>query len=100
MHFGVAGSPMPAMEDAKPGAASLEKQIRDLLRDLCVDWGFCIPPADIERIAGRAQLEAYAFAAEVVRAEGMTPEHEKKWTRRIAERFRDRFGDRVSAEAD
>jgi hypothetical protein len=30
---------------------SLEKMLGQLLTDLCVEWGFCIPPVDCERIA-------------------------------------------------
>jgi len=68
------------------------------LDELCVDWGFCIPPGDIDRIAQSERLEADEFAAEVLRVEGMAPEHEAKWFRHIRQRFVERFGSSVSAE--
>ena len=86
------------MKKASSEPASLDKQVRYLLRELCVDWGFCIPPADADRIAGSERLEADEFAAEVLRAEGMVPEYEAKWFRRIKRRFTDRFGISVSVE--
>jgi hypothetical protein len=86
------------MKDAKPGPVSLEKQIRNLLYDLCVDWGFCIPPADADRIARSKRLQAREFAIEVLRAEGMWPAYEAKWSRRIEQRFEERFGSSISVD--
>jgi hypothetical protein len=42
----------------------------DLLIDLCVGWGFCIPPADCVRLASSRHLTADEFATEVLLAEG------------------------------
>lgn len=89
---------MPRMKKAKSRPAALEAQIRYLLAELCTDWGFCIPSVDANRIARSTHLEANEFAAEVLRAEGMTPENEVKWVRRIKQRFADKFGDSVSVE--
>ena len=86
------------MKDEKSGPASLEKQLRLLLSGLCVDWGFCIPPADADRIAQSKQLNAKEFAKEVLVAEGMWPKHEAKWAHRIEQRFFERFGNFVSVE--
>ena len=66
--------------------------------ELCVDWEFRIPPADADRIARSKRLEAKEFATEVLRAEGMWPKYEVKWSRRIKRRFTDRFGSSVSVE--
>ena len=57
-----------------------------------MQWGFCIPPADQERIIAQDAWEADAFAAAVLEAEGMVPEYEKKWRRRIASKFIEQFG--------
>lgn len=86
------------MKEAKSGSATLEQKIRYLLGELCAEWGFCIPRKDADRIARSKRLEANEFAAMVLRAEGMVPEQEVKWSRLIKQRFRDRFGDSVSAE--
>jgi hypothetical protein len=81
---------------AKPAANTrFERQLRCLLRDLCVELGFCIPPSDIERIATVQHLTAEEFADEVLRAEGFNPDYEEKWRRNIRQRFIDRFGARI-----
>lgn len=69
----------------------MERELFYLLGDLCVKWGFCI--SDYDRITKSEYYSAEQFAEDVIRAEGMNPEHELKWMRRIAERFRERFGD-------
>ena len=89
---------MSPMDEAKSGAASLEQQLRKLLSELCVDWRFCIPPEDADRISRTKCWKAKEFATEVLRAEGMWPKYEAKWSRRIERRFVDRFGDTVSVE--
>jgi hypothetical protein len=72
--------------------STLEKGLCTLLSELCIEWGFCIPPADATRIIKRTHITADEFAAEVLRAEGMAPEREQTWVRRIKHRFTDRFG--------
>jgi hypothetical protein len=69
----------------------LERDLRLLLHDLCVDWGLCIPPVDQERIAHRKTVTAREFAIEVLRAEGLDPECERQWVRKIAGRFVQHF---------
>jgi hypothetical protein len=76
-----------------------EKGLRDLLDWLCVEWGFCIPPGDRDRIATMQHLDAEKFAAEVLRAEGFNPEYERVWLRKIKHRFHEKFG-RVAAARD
>jgi hypothetical protein len=75
----------------------LERDLRDLLHWLCVEWGFCIPPNDRDRIATSQQLDAATFAAEVLLAEGLNPECERSWVRKIKHRFVEQFGEVVSA---
>ena len=75
----------------------LEREIHYLLYDLCVDWGFCIPPADADRIAVQDRITADQFAADVLTADGMNTEHEIKWLKKISAKFVERFGaDQVS----
>jgi hypothetical protein len=76
----------------------LERDLTRLLYDLCVDWGFCIPPVDAQRIARSKSVTARDFAHEVLRAEGMNPEYEVEWVRRIAARFVEHFGSGEVAE--
>ena len=70
----------------------MEREVTYLLYDLCVKWGFCIPPDRAEEIRKMSYLSAKEFAISVVVAEGMNPEYEFKWVRRITEKFRERFG--------
>ena len=70
----------------------MERELSYLLYDLCVKWGFCIPPIRAEEICQTSHWCAGEFAVSVVGAEGMDPESEQKWVGRIAEKFRERFG--------
>lgn len=74
----------------------LEKELRKLLDALCVEWGFCIPPGDADRIATSSVLTADDFAKEVLKAEGMYLEQHTEWYGKIRQRFIDRFGESVS----
>ncbi len=47
----------------------VERTLRYLLRDLCVEWGYCLPPAETERIATSTSITAKQFAEAVLRAE-------------------------------
>ena len=78
---------------------SLEEELGDLLTKLCVEWGFCIPPKDFDRIAASHRLDATEFATEVLLAEGFCPEYELHWLRQIKVRFFEHFGgESVSAK--
>ena len=70
----------------------MERELSYLLYDLCVTWGFCIPPDRAEEISKMSHWNAKGFAISVVEAEGMNPEYEQQWVRRIAEKFGERFG--------
>ena len=69
----------------------MERELIYLLGDLCVKWGFCI--SDYNEITTAEYYTAKEFAQDVLAAEGMDPEYELKWVRRISERFRERFGE-------
>lgn len=71
----------------------MERELNYLLADLCVKWGFCIPPNDWENISKAKAYTKEQFATDVVVAEGMTPEYDSLWVKKIAERFRERFGE-------
>jgi hypothetical protein len=64
-----------------------------------VEWGFCIPPDDVDRIASSQRLTADEFAAQVLKAEGFNPDYEVRWYRMIKRLFIDRLGEVASADA-
>ncbi len=78
-------------KDFPPG----ERKLRYVLYDLCVKWGYCIPPADGERIAKSREITAEEFAIEVLKAEGFAPEHEPEQVRKIAAYFVEQVGSEV-----
>jgi len=63
-----------------------------LLYDLCVDLGFCLPPADKARICATGSGNAEAFAEEVFRVEGLNPDEHLNWKRDMRNRFIEMFG--------
>jgi hypothetical protein len=79
-------------------SSSLEDRLSHLLYELCVDWGFCIPPADRQRIASTKTLTADQFARAVLTAEGFVAEYEMRWFEQIRQRFVDKFGQEIRAE--
>lgn len=68
------------------------------MADLCTEWGFCnaLTPEDLVRVGHT--LTASEFADAVLRAEGMNPEYELNWRRRITRLFTDRYGVETSPE--
>lgn len=70
----------------------MERELIYLLADLCTKWGFCIPPDDFESITKQTYYHAEDFAIDVVEAEGMEAHPHSQWVKRIAERFKIRFG--------
>jgi hypothetical protein len=76
----------------------LQGDLRELLDELCVEWGFCVPPEAYNEICRRSSLSAEEFASAVLQAEGMNPEYEKKWFRSPSNRFVETFGAFVSAD--
>lgn len=76
----------------KKNVPPMEREINYLLADLCVNWGFCIPPNDQIEISKAEFYTSNDFAKDVVNAEGLNADYENKWVRKISERFRERFG--------
>jgi hypothetical protein len=70
----------------------MREDILRLLDWVCVEWGFCLSPADADRIAAVECLKAHDFAREVLLAEGMDPDCDAQWYRKIKRRFIDEFG--------
>ena len=70
----------------------MERELKYLLADLCVKWGFCISSEEIEKISRAESYFAEEFGWDLVAAEGMNPDHETKWIKKIARIFRMRFG--------
>jgi len=68
----------------------MERELIYLLSDLCIKWGFCIPPDSFEQISKIGYYNDKGFAMDVVEAEGM--DGYSSWVDRIAERLRERFG--------
>ncbi|MDB5692133.1 MAG: hypothetical protein JWO81_1196 [Alphaproteobacteria bacterium] len=76
----------------------LADDLNILLGDVCVQWGFCNRLSAEELIANGDSVTSNAFAAAVLTAEGMNPEYEIKWVRRLRRLFADRYGNAVSPE--
>ena len=73
-------------------AFKLQKDILRLIDWLCVEWGFCISSSASQSIADTQKINADSFAREVLKAEGMNPDYEVEWMRKIKRRFVDEFG--------
>jgi hypothetical protein len=68
------------------------KDLNFLLEDVCRDLGFCNRLLAADLLKTQSVLSAADFAAAVLHAEDMIPEHQPKWSRQLAERFTARFG--------
>gem|GEM_PF-1037100 len=80
------------VEWSKKRRETLEADLDVLLGDLCTNWGFCNRLSGVDLLAAGGTVEADAFAAAVLRAEGMDPELEIAWRRRFRRAFADRYG--------
>lgn len=69
-----------------------------LLEDLCVTQGLCLSPVDQERLREAPPATPEAFAAAVVRAEGLDPAMNEELYRRVLATVERAF--RRSAERD
>ena len=74
----------------------LESEITYLLNELSTELGFCLPLDEKVKIASNKAINAEHFTKEVLIAEGMNPEYEKKWFSQIKSKFIEKFGDQVS----
>ena len=78
----------------------MKKEIKGLLDWLCVEWGFCIPPKSAKKIIESEALEADKFAHAVLEAEGIDPNCDINWVRKISRKFIDKFGCREISQSD
>ncbi|MBK9155031.1 MAG: hypothetical protein IPM25_12575 [Chloracidobacterium sp.] len=67
------------------------EELQNLLSKICVDWGFCIPPEPFDEISSCRSITAGEFANAVLKAEGMNPDYEKEWFRKLKRRFIEEF---------
>jgi hypothetical protein len=51
-----------------------DHEVLRLLDKLCIELGFCLPPAEIERLANDPPVDVLRFTDAVFRAEGLNPE--------------------------
>ena len=77
--------------------ADLTEDLRILLDDLCVQWGFCTALKAEDLVGTGQELRADDFACAILEAEGMNPET-SGWRQRIREKFAERYGASVSPE--
>ncbi len=71
----------------------VQRQLGFLLKDLCVEMGFCLPPDDWTRIVATEMWDADAFVAEVFRCEKLNPDEFRQLRRQVGERFENCFGE-------
>jgi hypothetical protein len=67
-----------------------EKRTSQLLNDLCVNLGFCLPPSDIARLTKDPPDSVSSFTDAVFLAEGLDPETAD---RRLYRQVRDAVAD-------
>lgn len=79
--------------------SDLSEDLQGLLDYLCVEWGFCNQLTAADLLLQAARLEPSAFARAVLRAEGMDPDRNRNWMRRIGNLFERRYGCSVSQES-
>ena len=86
------------MAFSKKRKPALEDDLNLLIGDLCSQWGFCNRLSADDIVVAGQTLSADKFAEAVFRAEGMNPEYELEWRRRIGRLFKDRYGNSISPE--
>jgi hypothetical protein len=78
--------------------SEMEKALDKFLNFLCVEWGFCIPPEDRNKFMATKYFEANEFAKLLLEAEGMDPDLDIEWRRKIRNEFTSRFGSELSED--
>jgi hypothetical protein len=72
-------------------------EIRQLLYELCVDLGFCLPPAEQSQLEKNPPDDADSFARAVFVAEGLNPDHAG---RHLYRQVRNRVVDAMNRSAE
>ncbi|MEU9352575.1 hypothetical protein AB0D65_16685 [Streptomyces griseoloalbus] len=62
-------------------------EVRQLLHELCVDLGFCLPPQEQRRLEQAPPADADSFTYAVYEAEGMDPGVHDQLRRQVRERI-------------
>jgi hypothetical protein len=70
------------------------------LDELCVDLGFCLPPAEQLRLREAPPVEVEAFADAVFAAEAMDPPLHKQLRRLVRAKIADRMPEIRAASQD
>jgi hypothetical protein len=68
-----------------------EAEVQQLLDDLCVKLGFCLPPTEQRRLRESPPLDADSFTDAVVEAEKMDPRLHEQLRRQVRERIDQRM---------
>jgi hypothetical protein len=74
----------------------MKKEIKNPLSFLCTEWGFCIDNKSQNELIGAEHLKAEEFACAVLKAEGMGPDFEIEWRRKIKNKFIEELGSEIS----
>ena len=75
---------------------SIKSELSNLLNELCVDFGFCLPKAEIDKITSKKSYTADQFVKDVFVAEGMGIDANLRLMRQIKKRFTDKFGKEIT----
>ncbi len=70
----------------------MRKELEKLINQLCTEWGFCIPPKKASEIIETKNIDPDQFACAILKAEGMNPELEIEWRRKIKNKFTEVIG--------
>lgn len=77
-------------------APKLVDDLQILIDDLCDEWNFCNKVSAEDLTENNKTLRALDFITAVIVAEGLKPEDEVNWMRRIKRKFVARYGQSVS----
>ena len=61
-------------------------EVQQLLDELCIDFGLCLPPREQQRLREAPPLEVDAFTDAVLTAEGMDPLLDRRLRKQARER--------------
>ncbi len=70
----------------------MEKELIRLINYLCIEWGLCIQSTDKTKILSLEILNSDQFACMILLAEGLDPETEIAWRRKIRNKFVEMIG--------
>lgn len=69
-------------------------EIRRFLDKICVDFGFCLPQADVDRLSSRDEYVADDFIREIFEIEGLNPDLNLRLFRQVKVQFTDKYGNK------